>query len=95
VQYFGGREITLGALIRDKMAYYRRWPERTYTLVPGSLSVSRDKDRPLVYVSFTYDFALRGPGRASSGRGAGRLGLDFSMPGGKLVREDGKVLRHR
>lgn len=95
VDYFGDRGKLRDAIVRDKLAYFRRWPNRRYELIPETLAVYRDPDAQQVDVEFEYQFETRGRGRRSEGRGIALLTLDFSQPGGQIVREEGRVLDRR
>lgn len=93
VDYFGSRSKKRVSIIRDQRGYYRRWPERNFELVPGTLKIVRGADNSsMVDVSFEYYFETRSRKRESRGRGIAELTLDFSLPGGRIVREGGKVL---
>ncbi len=93
VDYFGERRKTLRSIIADKQAYFRRWPQRDYLLVADTFQVNRGGDNNgRLEVRFEYDFAVRSPQRNSSGRGVTELTFDVATPGGKLVRESGRVL---
>lgn len=92
VDYFGDRGKRRDAIVRDKLAYFRRWPDRRYELIAESLEVYRNSDAEQVDIEFEYQFETRGRGRQSSGRGVAFLTLDFSQPGGQIVREEGRVL---
>lgn len=93
VDYFGGANKSRSAIVRDKLAYFRRWPDRTYVMIPETFSIARTgDDNEIVNVMFEYYFDARGGDRVSKGHGFSMLTLDFSVPGGRIVREQGKVL---
>lgn len=94
IEYFGGQRVTVERVIADKLNYFRRWPERKFHLVDGTIDINHDRSKPSVYhVSFEYDFAIAGPGRQSSGRGFGLLSLDLALGQGQIIRETGEVLQ--
>ncbi len=96
VDYFGGKQKSRRAIVRDKMAYFNRWPDRSYELIPGTLTVLRAGPAGnLVTATFEYRFDTRGGGRRSTGRGFSVLTLDFTEPNGQIVREQGKVISRR
>jgi hypothetical protein len=93
VTYFGEGDTAVDVIAKDKVAYYERWPARTYTLVPNSLEVRQvGYDGTLYDLSFIYDFRVAAVGRERSGRGYGRLLVDLAEGEGKIVRESGKVI---
>lgn len=93
VSYYGQRGTSLAAVIKDKVAYDKRWPTRRFELVPGTMEIRRTGWDGQVYdISYVYDFAVSAPGRAKSGRGYTRLTIDLAQEGGKVVREAGKVI---
>lgn len=91
VRYFDGASLTRKAVIRDKLNYFKRWPDRTFTIVPDTMEVVRD-DSDQVDVTFQYDFVARSEKRTSRGRANSKLTLDFTEPGGRIVREEGEVI---
>lgn len=93
VDYFGEKEKSRADIIRDKQAYYRRWPQRRYTIVPDTINIYREAGGPqLIDITFEYDFDVRSNGRRERGRGEASLTIDFATPNGAIVREEGKVL---
>jgi hypothetical protein len=93
VNYFGKRNMPVEKIARDKLAYYQRWPARSFTLKPNTLEVRQiGYDGALYDLSFVYDFNVSAVGRARSGRGYGRLQIDLSDGQGKIIRESGKVI---
>lgn len=96
VDYFGDRRKSLRSVISDKQAYYRRWPQRSYILNFETFEVRRSgENNSKVEVSFQYEFNVRSPSRISAGLGSTELTFDVATPGGKLIRETGKVLSRR
>ncbi len=94
VLYFGSRPKSRRAIVADKLGYYRRWPDRRYNLVPDTVSIFRtDDNAQQIDITFDYDFDVRSARRVSRGRGSAVLTLDLGVPGGQIVREDGKVVR--
>lgn len=93
VDYFKGKQITLEKLIKDKLSYFKRWPKRSYQLDPETLTVVRGANGRVIEVLFEYDFDVSATRRRSQGRGIAMLTVDFSVPGGRIVRERGKVIK--
>jgi hypothetical protein len=91
VQYFG-TPTSRRAVVREKLAYYRRWPERRFTLAPDTLKITTAPTGPrVVDISFDYEFDVRSSERTSAGRGSARLTLDLSGGEGQIIREEGRV----
>jgi hypothetical protein len=91
VQYFGST-TSRRAVVREKLAYYRRWPDRQFTLDPDTLKIATAPSGPrIVDISFDYDFNVRSADRTSTGRGIARLTLDLSGNEGQIIREEGRV----
>lgn len=92
VNYFGNRRKTRASIVRDQRRYYRRWPDRNFELISGTLNVVRtDQADEIVDVVFEYFFETRSGKRKSRGRGVTMLTLDFSVAGGQIIRERGEV----
>ena len=94
VVYFG-RRMALQEVSLRKAEYYRRWPNRSYALIDGTLvitwiSANRAK------VTFGYDYHVTSP-RAVSEAGQGRalIEIDFSGPTARIASEGGHVLALR
>jgi hypothetical protein len=97
VDYYGKKQVARAEIVRDKLRYYAAWPDRTYTLLPETLSVSPASNRPGGWnVEFQYTFRVSGQKGERRGRGVARLGLVPTAGGGFLIAsEDGSVLeRH-
>ena len=79
-----GKAMTPAQVYRDKLNYIRRWPDRRYRVVPGSVSKScaPGQDRCRISAILSWDKA-DASGRGS--KGANTITLN-------LVREDG-ILR--
>ncbi|MBU1210458.1 MAG: hypothetical protein KJ587_04180 [Alphaproteobacteria bacterium] len=93
VDYFGSRRQSRAAIVRDQLRYYRRWPERRFELIPGTLNVVRsDETDEVIDVVFEYFFDTRSGKRRPRGRGVAMLTLDFSVVGGQIIRERGNVV---
>ena len=96
VNYFGKRNTPVARIVKDKQAYYARWPSRQFALMPGTLEVRRiGFDGQIYDLSFVYDFDVAAVGRKRSGRGYARVQIDMSDGRGKIVRESGKVIERR
>jgi uncharacterized caspase-like protein len=89
-----GKLRTREEVVREKMSYYAKWPDRTYTLMPETLIVNAAASQPGRWqVEFQYTFRVSNQKRRISGRGVARLGL-APAPGGRflIVSESGEVL---
>ena len=93
VAYNGEQAKSRDDVVRDKLAYVKKWPKRRFEVVPDTIEVVRDSIGPkFVDVVFEYTFEVRSGRRVSRGRGAASLTLDFTSPRAQIVREDSKVL---
>ncbi len=94
VDYFGERRKTRAAIMKNQRAYYRRWPDRLFEMMPGTLEISRKEGSTgIVDVTFEYFYETRSAKRVSRGQGVSYLTLDFTVAGGQIIREGGKVLK--
>lgn len=93
VAYFGEASKSREAIIRDKRAYYTRWPLRSYAIVPDTMEITRaGLDGKRIEVTFQFTFDVRSRRRISQGRATARLAFDFATPGGQIVAEEGDVI---
>lgn len=96
VNYFGKRNTPVSRIVKDKLAYYNRWPSRQFTLMPGTLEVRRIGYEGQIYdLSFVYNFDVAAAGRKRGGRGYARVQIDMSDGKGRIIRESGKVIERR
>ena len=93
VDYYG-KQRTRDEVVRDKLRYYAKWPGRTYTLMPETLSVSPAPGLTGGWnAEFQYTFRVSGQKDVRSGRGVARLGLVPAPGSGFLIAaESGEVL---
>ena len=86
-----GHSFSRAQILADKLAYIRRWPQRSYRELPGSLTTHCNGDRSLCRVSV--DMAWRRSGLTTvSGRA--RMIFDFVPADGarKIARESARIL---
>ena len=95
VAYFGV-QTALREVSRQKAAYYRRWPNRSYALVPGTLVITWVTPNRAA-AAFVYDYRVTSRRAMSkSGRGRVLLEIAFSGSGAHIAAEGGHVFaRHR
>lgn len=95
VDYYG-RAMSAGDVYRDKLAFVRRWPVRSYAAVPGTVSNDCSDATPRCRVSavMRWSRAGRGGGRES---GTNTVRLDLAQEDGtlKIVRESGEPVSGR
>ena len=93
VDYYGHRTDRDGVL-RDKLAFVRRWPSRSYAVVPGSVHRSCDEaqSRCTVDVVLAWQAASQGRGAASQGRATVSLVLVRQDGQLKIAREGGRTI---
>ncbi len=91
--YWGKKDVSLKKVLRDKMAYMSRWPQRYFRLVANTLEVTRRKDEPYIYaVQFEYEFETKRRGAQKSGIGKTGLLLELFDKRIMIRGEGGKVL---
>ncbi len=92
VRYYKKGLVTREAVLADKVAYYRRWPQRRYEVIEDSLGVSVGNTH-LINVSFRYTFEVSN-GKATR-RGTGVTRLEVARADGKfsIASEDGEAER--
>ena len=91
--YWGKKNVPLKEVIRDKMAYVKRWPQRYFRLLSESLEVTRSEQNPNIYaVRFNYEFMTRRRGAERAGRGETILLIELFDKRVMIRGEGGKVL---
>ena len=90
-----GHAFSRAQILADKRAYIRRWPQRSYREIPGSLSARCNADRSLCRVRVVMAWSRVGAGHAGSVTGRARLTFDFVPSDGarKIARESARGLR--
>jgi hypothetical protein len=81
VDYYDQGIVNRNAVLQGKAAYARRWPQRAYDLVPGSLIIMSQSEAR-VTLSFSYKFKVANGTRIRSGLGATTLQLQTT--GGQI-----------
>jgi hypothetical protein len=95
VDYYSKR-VRRAEVISDKLKYQAKWPQRTYTLIPGSLTSTATDDAVGPFqIGFDYTFRVANPNRQLEGRGHTSLTLSRVEAGFVITREDGKVTERR
>jgi len=91
--YWGRKDVPLKEVVRDKMAYVSRWPQRYFRLISESLEVTRSEDNPYIYaVRFNYEFETKRKGDEKAGLGQTSLLLELFDKRIMIRGEGGKVL---
>ena len=87
-----GHAYSRAQILADKQAYIRRWPQRAYREIPGTLSAHCNADRSHCIVGVV--MAWRRVGAAGLSTGEARLTFDFVPSEGarKIARESARVL---
>lgn len=91
VVYYG-RSLTNGQVYADKLAFTRRWPDRRYAVVPGTVAKSCDGGRTWCRVDATLAYRTRSDARGAIASGWTRVTLSLAREDGRLkvVREAGR-----
>lgn len=94
---FYGRSLNHAALIREKAQFARRWPNRQYSLRPGTLNVQCDERGPQCVVRAVIDWRAESPARKATARGTSTFlqALDLAAERPLVVRETGAVVQSR
>jgi hypothetical protein len=89
IDYYG-KETVLSAVLADKRAYFRRWPERYYRVIPGSISVKCGFATCIV--SGVYEWSVRSYARNKQASGTASfqyvLDAQFADDYGFLVQSE-------
>ena len=94
--YFGKRS-SKAYVMADKQAFVERWPQRAYSMRPGTVSTSCDPNDGSCTVSGIVDWRTSSIGRNAMSTGSARFQLTFSTIGSQptLLSEWTEVLtRH-
>lgn len=91
--YWGKKKVPLKEVVRDKMAYVARWPQRYFRLIGESLEVTRSDENPFIYaVKFQYEFETKRKGDERAGLGETSLLLELFDKRVMIRGEGGSVL---
>lgn len=90
VAYYG-QALTNGQVYANKRAFTRRWPDRRYAVVPGSVTKGCDGAKARCRVDVTLAYRARSDARDATARGWTRVALVLAREDGrlKIVRESG------
>ena len=92
---FYGQVRSRQAIVREKAAYLRRWPDRSYRLRPATLRVECDAPKRLCRSSGVLDWTTGSPRRGSTASGAAAFSLTtLSLDGvQRIVGETSRIVR--
>jgi hypothetical protein len=91
--YWGKKNVPLKEVVRDKMAYVMRWPQRYFRLISETLEVTRDRENEHLYaVKFHYEFETKRKGDERAGLGQTNLLLELFDKRIMIRGEGGRVL---
>jgi hypothetical protein len=93
VNYFA-KEMTKSAVLSDKLAFFRRWPERDYSIRPESLSVLCQSDTSCDAQGIV-DWSASNKSKLSTGSASINLGWDKSSGDWEINSENSHVLHRR
>lgn len=91
VDYYGRNSVPRSEVMRDKVRYYKRWPNRRYRMFRETLTM-RELSSGLFEVFFEYSFDVESDTRRSVGRGNASLLLQERRNDYMVLREAGDVL---
>lgn len=94
---FYGRMTPRSSVLAQKDAFVRRWPLRSYVIVPDSLAVRCTADERVCEVSGVVDWTCRSPERGAVSSGTATFGLRLVLEGGVtlIAMETGAVTSRR
>lgn len=92
VHYYGSRK-SRNAIVLDKRQFLERWPERTYEVRPGSLTVHCVEI--VCKITGMVDWQVRNPARAKSARGAAQFEYELAVSHGgfRILSESGSDVK--
>jgi hypothetical protein len=93
VSYFG-KMLTKAAVLADKLAFFRKWPERNYSLRPGSVLVTCENDH-LCKAEGIIDWAVSGQAKTSTGSATFSLGWSAESRNWKISAENSRIISRR
>lgn len=94
IKYYQKGVISREALLADKAAYYRRWPQRRYELIKDSVQAAPGSGDS-IDVTFHYAFEVSNGKEVRRGTGVSRLGVQLIDGQFSIISEDGKVERRQ
>lgn len=83
VNYYG-RPLEKRTVLDEKRAFVQRWPERTYSIRPGTVNVSCDADGRLCTVTGVTDWRAASAARGAVSTGAATYEMQFIQEGGRI-----------
>ena len=87
-----GRAMTPESLLRDKLDFIRRWPQRRYAVEPGTATRRCDAGENRCVLTVTLDWHTSGFGGSRAGRSRVTLALAREDGALKIVREGAVTL---
>jgi hypothetical protein len=96
VVYYG-RRLTRDGVLRDKLAFVRRWPARSYRVVPGSVRKSCDAGQSRCRIDLVLAYEAVSEARQASSRGETTVHLNLVRDNGvlKITSENGAPIHRR
>ncbi|MCW6507651.1 hypothetical protein [Lichenifustis flavocetrariae] len=88
-----GHPMTRESLYRDKLDFISRWPERRYSVEPGTASKTCESSGDRCVITAILEWRTSGARGTRSGRSRVTLSLARDPGGLKIVREGGVTLR--
>ncbi|MEO1205311.1 MAG: hypothetical protein AAFV45_03185 [Pseudomonadota bacterium] len=92
IDYYGKSRIDRDTMMRKRLAYYDKWPVRSYMMLPDTFRVA-ERDADTVDITFNYRFEVASNTRRVGGLGRTNLTVRLDDVGGfTITRESGKVI---
>ena len=95
VVYYG-KSMTTAEVYRDKLNFIRRWPDRRYQVVPGSVSKACDPAAETCRINAVLHWDKADPRTRQGSTGANTITLTLVRQDGtlKIARESGTPVAH-
>jgi hypothetical protein len=78
VDWYSQGMVSRETILKEQAQYSARWPERQYTLIPGTLQITAVSDNRYS-ASFELNYVVRNAARKAQGSGKSRVTIDVEL----------------